>query len=140
MIVTLRPAISDILIPWNVRIIFSILALPAGHVDEGENVYDALTREAKEELSIDVTMDDVVDTFAVNRKNKSLPPYFDVYFEIKSYKGEIKINEPEKCSELVWADLDNLPEDMVDFEIAAIENNKKGVKVSFRYRHICKKI
>ena len=32
---------------WN-----GYYALPAGHIDEGENQYDALIREAKEELNI----------------------------------------------------------------------------------------
>lgn len=106
------------------------LALPAGHVDEGEDVYEAAIREAREELSIIITKDDIIDTFAVNRKNKSLPPYFDVYFELKSYRGEISINEPEKCSELVWADINDMPEDMIDFEATAIKNNIKGIKFS----------
>lgn len=106
------------------------LALPAGHVDEGEDVYEAAIREAREELSITITKDDIIDTFAVNRKNKSLPPYFDVYFELKSYQGEISINEPEKCSELVWADINDMPEDMIDFEATAIKNNIKGIKFS----------
>ncbi len=106
------------------------LALPAGHVDEGEDVYEAAIREAREELNITITKDDIIDTFAVNRKNKSLPPYFDVYFELKSYKGEISINEPEKCSELVWADINDMPEDMIDFEATAIKNNIKGIKFS----------
>jgi len=106
------------------------LALPAGHVDEGEDVYEAAIREAREELSITITKDDIIDTFAVNRKNKSLPPYFDVYFELKSYQGEISINEPEKCSELVWADINDMPEDMIDFEAIAIKNNIKGIKFS----------
>ena len=48
------------------------LALPAGHIDEGENAYDAAIREAREELGIEITIDDIVDTFVVNRKNKSL--------------------------------------------------------------------
>ena len=29
-------------------------ALPAGHIDQGENQYDALTREAQEELGIEI--------------------------------------------------------------------------------------
>lgn len=78
------------------------LALPAGHVDEGENAYDAIIREAKEELGIEILLENIIDTFVVNRRNKSLSPYYDVYFEVSSYKGNIKINEPEKCSELVW--------------------------------------
>lgn len=106
------------------------LALPAGHVDEGENVYDAAIREAKEELSITITKKDIIDSFVVNRRNKSLAPYFDVYFEIASYEGKIKINEPEKCSELKWVDIDNLPSDMVDFEIEAIKNRQRNIMFS----------
>ena len=65
------------------------LALPAGHVDEGENVYEAFVREAKEELGIEVSKNDIINTFVINRKNKSLPSYFDVYFEINNYKGDV---------------------------------------------------
>ena len=106
------------------------LALPAGHIDEGENAYEAAIREAKEELDIEIKIEDINDTFVVNRKNKSLSPYYDVYFELGKYYGEIKINEPEKCSELVWSSIENLPEDMIDFEKEAINNNLKGIKFS----------
>lgn len=109
------------------------LALPAGHIDEGENAYEALIREAKEELNILVNINDIIDTFIVNRKNKSLSPYYDVYFEISKYEGEIIINEPEKCSELLWADINNLPTDMIEFEKEAINNNLKGIKFSVTY-------
>lgn len=106
------------------------LALPAGHVDEGENAYEAAIREAREELNIEISEGNIIDTFVVNRRNKSLMPYYDVYFEIDNYIGEIKINEPEKCFELVWCDINNLPEDMIDFEIEAIKNNQMGIKFS----------
>lgn len=106
------------------------LALPAGHIDVGENAYDALIREAKEELDIDISIDNIIDTFVVNRRNKSLLPYYDIYFEIGKYNGTIKINEPNKCSELVWTDLDKLPNDMIDFEKVAIYNNLNGIKFS----------
>ena len=105
-------------------------ALPAGHIDKGENAYDAVIREAKEELDIDITVENIVDTFVVNRRNKTLDPYYDVYFEINDYNGTIKINEPNKCSELIWASLDKLPSDMIDFEKEAINNNLKGIKFS----------
>ena len=106
------------------------LALPAGHIDEKENAYDAVIREAKEELGIEISISNIVDTFVVNRRNKSLMPYYDVYFEINGYKGDIQISEPEKCSELVWSDINNLPEDMIDFEIDAIKKNQSGIKFS----------
>lgn len=116
------------------------LALPAGHIDKGENAYEAAIREAREELGIEISPDDIVDTYVVNRKNKSLPSYYDVYFEISKYIGEIKINEPEKCSELVWVDPNNLPYDMIDFEKEAIDNNYKGIKFSVTYTDNEKKL
>jgi len=108
----------------------NFLALPAGHVDEGENVFDALKREAKEELDIEVKISDIIDSFVVNRRNKTLNPYFDVYFEIKKYKGIIKINEPDKNGGFIWCSIENLPEDMVKFQKEAIRNNLKNIKFS----------
>ncbi len=116
------------------------LALPAGHIDEGENAYEAAIREAKEELGITIKIEDIIDTFVVNRKNKSLPSYYDVYFEISSYLGNISIMEKDKCSELVWADIDNLPDDVIDFEKEAINNNLNGIKFSVTYADNEKKL
>ena len=68
-------------------------ALPAGHIDEGENQYDALVREAKEELDIDINPEDITKSYVVLRRNyfeidgKKLEPYIDYYFEISKYKG-----------------------------------------------------
>ena len=104
--------------------------LPAGHIDKGEDAYEALFREAKEELDIEISYEDIIDIFVVNRRNKTLSPYFDIYFEIKSYKGEIKINEVDKCQEFKWCDLNNLPDDVIDYQKVALENNLKGIKFS----------
>lgn len=106
------------------------LALPAGHVDMGENAYETLIREAKEELGIQISVRDIIDTFVVCRRNKSLMPYYDVYFEIGSYNGNIKINEPDKCSELAWYSIENLPTDMIDFEKEAIKKWQQGISFS----------
>ena len=63
-------------------------ALPAGHIDEGENQYDALVREAKEELDIEINPKDIINSYVVLRRNffeiddKKLEPYIDYYFEI----------------------------------------------------------
>ena len=109
------------------------LALPAGHLDVGEDAYEAAIREAEEELDINITVDNISDVFVVNRKNKSLLPYYDVYFELNGYNGEIKINEPNKCSELVWSNIKSLPEDMIEFEKIALNNYLNGIKFSTIY-------
>lgn len=106
------------------------LALPAGHIDKNENAYEAVIREAKEELGIEISINNIIDTFVVNRRNKSLMSYYDVYFEINDYNGKIRINEPDKCSELVWCNINKLPCDMIDFEVEAIKNNQIGIKFS----------
>ena len=54
------------------------LGLPAGHVDKGEDVYQALVREAREELNIDINVKNREDTLVENRISKSLKPYYDV--------------------------------------------------------------
>ena len=108
----------------------NFLGLPAGHLDDGENAIDALIREAKEELDIDITSLDIEDTFVVNRINKNLKPYYDVYFIVSAYKGKIKINEPNKCQELKWINLENLPDDVIGFERVALDNYRNGIKFS----------
>lgn len=97
-------------------------ALPAGHIDEGENQYDALVREAKEELDIDINPEDITKSYVVLRRNyfeidgKKLEPYIDYYFEISKYKGTPKIVELNKCEELLWADINNLPDPFINYE------------------------
>lgn len=103
-------------------------ALPAGHIDEGETQYDALVREAKEELGIEIIPDDIINNYVVLRRNffeidgKILEPYIDYYFEIKKYKGIPKIIEEDKCEELLWADVNNLPEPFINYEGVFLED------------------
>ena len=96
-------------------------ALPAGHIDPGENQYDALTREAREELGIELNPDDIIHSYVVLRRNyfeidgKQLEPYIDWYFEIEHFKGEPTIMEPNKCDELLWGDPKDLPEPFINY-------------------------
>ena len=103
-------------------------ALPAGHIDEGENQYDALKREAKEELGIEIDINNIINSYAVLRRNffeidgKQLEPYIDYYFEINEYKGIPKIMEEDKCEELIWVDVNNLPKPFINYEGTFLED------------------
>ena len=103
-------------------------ALPAGHIDEGETQYEALVREAKEELGIEINPNDIINNYVVLRRNffeidgKILEPYIDYYFEIKKYNGVPKIIEEDKCDELLWADVNNLPEPFINYEGVFLED------------------
>ena len=57
-------------------------ALPAGHIDEGETQYDALVREAKEELGIEINTNDIINNYVVLRRN---------FFEIDGKTNPITI-------------------------------------------------
>lgn len=97
-------------------------ALPSGHIDEGENQYDALVREAKEELGIVIDPDKILNSYTVLRRNyykfdgKRQKPYIDFYFEISEYEGIPTIMEEDKCEELIWSDIDDLKEPFINYE------------------------
>ena len=97
-------------------------ALPAGHIDENENQYDALVREAQEELGIIIDPEKIINSYVVLRRNffeidgKQLEPYIDYYYDIVEFSGEPKIMEENKCDELIWVDINNLPEPFVNYQ------------------------
>lgn len=97
-------------------------APPAGHIDVGENQYEALVREAKEELNIEINPKDITNSYVVLRRNyfeidgKKLEPYIDYYFEISKYQCVPSIVEQDKCDELIWADINDLPNPFINYE------------------------
>ena len=103
-------------------------ALPAGHIDEGETQFDALIREAQEELGINIDPKNILNSYVVLRRNffeidgKQLEPYIDYYFDIEKFEGVPKIMEEDKCDELIWADVDNLPEPFINYEGVFLED------------------
>lgn len=105
------------------------LALPAGHIDTGENPAEATIREIKEELGMNVTEKQLINPTVVERNcTDRKMQYYDVYYELVDYNEEPKIMEPNKCSELIWADANNLPKDMITLEKEALAQREKGVK------------
>ena len=103
-------------------------ALPAGHIDEEENQYDALVREAREELGINLDPKNIINSYVVLRRNyfeidgKMLEPYIDYYFEINEYEGIPRIMEEDKCDELIWVNINELPEPFINYEGVFLED------------------
>ena len=57
------------------------LALPAGHIDVGENPYEAMMREMKEELGINITEIQLSNPSLVQRNcTDNGKQYYDIYF------------------------------------------------------------
>ena len=92
--------------------------LPAGHMDGNEPVTEALIRESKEEIGIDINEVDVKLVHIMHSLTNSERMGF--FFEAKKWHGEITNMEPEKCSALEWFDLNNLPIPMVPYALYAL--------------------
>lgn len=98
------------------------LGLPAGHVDGGEDVRSALIRELVEELEIEVSPDACRLSAVAHRAPESPTDheYIDLFFTVDRWTGTPSIGEPGKCSELIWAEIDDLPSDTIDYVRRAI--------------------
>ena len=89
-------------------------SVPAGHVDGGESVRSAAVREAAEEIAVHVALDDLTFGHVMHRRNED-EERLDFFFVAMRWLGEPRIAEPDKCSELVWADPDSLPGAVVPY-------------------------
>jgi 8-oxo-dGTP pyrophosphatase MutT (NUDIX family) len=86
----------------------------SGHVDEGETASQAVIRECKEELGIEVDPTGVTFAHLCHRLGlNGARTYYDLYFHVKKYTGTLRIAEPDKCSDLQWFDLLSLPADTI---------------------------
>ncbi len=100
----------------------------SGHVEHGENMTRTAVREAKEELGITINPPDVkFFTFVHKREKEWDLTYYNAYFVCGQFSGEPRIAEPEKCSELKWFDIDNLPDDLINDRKHAVKAYFDGV-------------
>ncbi len=102
-------------------------SLVAGHLDGDETTKESIVREAEEEAGIvlDPTGLDVVHV--MHRRSSDHREYIDVYLKAETWKGEIMNKEPEKCDELAWFPIDDLPKNMVTEVKFAIENVERNI-------------
>ncbi len=100
----------------------------AGHVDLGETVTQAAIREASEEVGVILKPQDIQVGHTMNRRSDD--ERIDFFAVVKSWKGEITNNEPEKCDELSWFSTDSLPSNIISYVKYAIENYQNGLYYS----------
>ncbi len=101
--------------------------LPAGHVDPGEVPSEAMIREAMEELGIVISQEDIEMVMTVSRIGSD-QSYYDFFFKATVWQGFPQIKEPEKCDDLQWFKLDELPENIIPYNRDIISLVNKGVR------------
>lgn len=101
----------------------------SGHVEDKETMRMAIIREAKEELGIDININDLEFVTMIHKWSNG-KPYYNGYFKTIIWKNEPIINEPEKNEEIKWFKLNNLPENFIDDRKQAIEDYKNKTNYS----------
>ena len=101
----------------------------AGHLDGKESVTTAMAREAREEAAISIDPKDLKVVHVMHR-TKDDGERIDFFLTTDKWQGEPIIAEPEKCDDLSWFPLDNLPQNVIPYVRFALEQSNNGVAFS----------
>jgi len=100
----------------------------AGHLNGSETFRQAMAREAKEEAGIVIDPEKLKIIHVMHRAQEdSTGERMDILMTIAEWVGEIKNNEPEKCDDLSWFLIDEIPDNVVPFLKQAINCVNKGI-------------
>lgn len=100
-------------------------SLVAGHLDAGETVTQTAIREAQEEAGVNIAPEDVQVVLVIHRKSDD--ERIDFFVLVEAWQGEIQNMEPDKCDDLCWFPLAELPVNMIPYVRFGIENYQKGI-------------
>ena len=100
-------------------------SVPAGHLDGGESVMDAAAREAEEEVGVGIELSDMTFSTVMHRMEEE--ERVDFFVHVHQWRGEPFNAEPEKCDDLCWMDIDQLPMNTVPYVRQALGNHLAGV-------------
>ncbi|MFC1653723.1 NUDIX domain-containing protein [Patescibacteria group bacterium] len=82
-------------------------SVPGGQIDFGETAENAVIREAKEELGIEISIKKFI---GYSNQILSKAHWVSLHFLCQIESGVSKIMETEKCERIEWFDVGNLPE------------------------------
>jgi mutator protein MutT len=91
-------------------------SLPSGHIEAGEFPDAAAIREAQEEVGVKI------QDLRFKQVLYSDDNYVCFFFETTKWDGEIRNCEEDKCDDLNWFDLNNLPKNIAPEVKTGLEN------------------
>ena len=97
----------------------------AGHLNENETIKEAMIREALEEANI--TIDDKHLKIVGVMHRKDGDESIDYYLYTNKFSGNVRIMEPNKCDDLAFYKLDNLPDNIIPYIKTALYNYKNNI-------------
>lgn len=99
----------------------------AGHVERGESVFAAAVREATEEIGVtDVELTPLCAMHRTGATGDPVDERVDWFLLATSWSGEPRILEADKCADLRWFGLHDLPTPVVPHELQVIEALRDG--------------
>ena len=82
-------------------------SVPAGHMESGETIREGTAREIYEEIGLSVNPQDLQCVHVMHRRGTD--ERVDFFFTLNNWNQEIENKEPEKCNDLRWFPLNDLP-------------------------------
>jgi 8-oxo-dGTP diphosphatase len=99
---------------------------PGGTVEFGESIKEAIIREVKEELNVDIELFGQIQFFDdLRKKEQKTIHWVGAGCFAKIVGGELKNMEPEKHDDVKWFSIENIPNNLTDFTKIAIDEFKK---------------
>lgn len=98
-----------------------LFSVPAGHVDGGEKIKEAMIREAREEIGLNLSSSELQLIHIMHRQPIGESERIDFFYWCNGQKINPENCEPFKCKELRWTNLDSLPGNMVPYIRRAID-------------------
>ena len=96
----------------------------AGHIEGGEDLKTAMIREAREEAGIEVPRSSLEVVGAIHFKGDA--EYIHFFLKASGWSGEVTNMEPDKCDDLAWFGMNDLPDNTIPYIRHAIENYRNG--------------
>lgn len=106
--------------------------LPSGKLESDESVLRAAVREADEEIGVRIRPEDLRHVHTAHITAPGRDPRLGLFFATHHWDGEPENREPAKCYRLAWFDLDDLPEDLIDYPATGIRGYRADLAFSTR--------
>jgi 8-oxo-dGTP diphosphatase len=101
--------------------------LPGGRMEFGHTIFQTARCEVKEETDLDISDMEIVSLYDELDFLEQGIHYINIGVIARSYTGEVRRVEPEKCLEWKWFGLNELPDNLFAPTRICLENYKNKV-------------